>query len=150
MKLITRDTDYAVRALCFIAARNRRVAAGELVHCLKIPRPFLRKILQQLNYYRVLKSYKGKNGGFFLVKPAEQVFLLDLIRIFQGQLKLNECIFKRALCLRRKFCGLKKRIDVIEEKVISDLSKISVMMLLRDGGFDEKYAKNYKNRRRKM
>ena len=65
MKLITRDTDYAVRALCFIGQRQKRlISASELVANLKIPRPFLRKILQTLNREGILNSYKGKGGGF--------------------------------------------------------------------------------------
>ena len=56
MKLITRDTDYAIRALCFIARFKKKiVSVSELVKVLKIPRPFLRKILQTLNKKRILK-----------------------------------------------------------------------------------------------
>ncbi|MCX5702041.1 MAG: hypothetical protein NTW64_03570 [Candidatus Omnitrophica bacterium] len=44
MKLITRDTDYAIRALCYIAKnKNEIISVRELVTKLKIPRPFLRK-----------------------------------------------------------------------------------------------------------
>ncbi|MBU2258562.1 MAG: Rrf2 family transcriptional regulator, partial [Candidatus Omnitrophica bacterium] len=67
MKLITRDTDYALRALCFIAKNKDKVTpAPELVAKLKIPRPFLRKILQSLDKNGLLKSYKGKGGGFVM------------------------------------------------------------------------------------
>ena len=115
MKLITRDTDYAIRAICFIAKRKKElISASELVRCLKIPRPFLRKILQILNKKRILKSVKGKGGGFHLLFPPNKIFLLDLIRIFQGPLKLNECIFKNNVCPNIKTCRLKKRIDNIQ------------------------------------
>ena len=41
MKLITRDTDYAVRAIAFIAESEKEmVSTDELVKELKIPRPF--------------------------------------------------------------------------------------------------------------
>lgn len=138
MKLLTRKTDYAVRALCFIAGKGAKVTADELVSALKIPRPFLRKTLQQLNRSRVLKSAKGRDGGFFLAMPGEKIFLSDLMRIFQGPIKLNECIFKKKICPRQDSCGLKKKLDIIEKKVLSDLAKINIIMLLRDGGFNEK------------
>ena len=131
MKLITRDTDYAVRALAFIAKQNKDVVSvNELVGRLKIPRPFLRKILQLLNKRGVLKSCKGQGGGFILNQSPKRIFLVDLIRIFQGPIKLNECIFKKRICPNIKTCKLRKRIIKIQEHVISELSEITLASIL--------------------
>ena len=130
MKLITRDTDYAVRALCHIAGhRLKMVSASELVKELKMPRPFLRKILQCLTNADILVSYKGKNGGFSLNRKPEQIHLVDLITIFQGQLTLNECFFKKKLCPNRPSCPLKNKIAAIEDFVVKELSTISIAEL---------------------
>ena len=127
MKLITRDTDYAVRALCFISKqRDEIVSVPELAKKLKMPRPFLRKILQVLNKKGLLISYKGTGGGFKLAAGSEKIFLVDLIKIFQGPFRLNECIFKKRLCPNRKVCLLKKKIDNIEKQVISELQTITL------------------------
>src|SRR4030065_1518246 len=99
MKFITRDTDYSIRALIYIASdKDRIISITELVKELETPRPFLRKILQSLSTSGVLKSYRGKNGGFELVKKPEKIYLLDLIEIFQGKFKLSECLFKKTVC----------------------------------------------------
>lgn len=133
MKLITRDTDYAVRALCFIARnKDRVVCASELVKELKVPRPFLRKILQSLNRGSVLKSYKGKGGGFLLNRPAEKIFLIDLMRIFQGGIELNECLFKKKLCPNREICLLRNKLVKVEKEVISHLESVSIASLQKD------------------
>jgi Rrf2 family protein len=132
MKLITRDTDYALRAICFMVRHKKKiVAVSELVNKLKIPRPFLRKILQILNKKRILKSYKGSGGGFLLVKPPNKVFLVDLIEIFQGSLSLNECFFKKMACPNIRTCALKKKIDKIESYVIKELKSITIASLLK-------------------
>lgn len=132
MKLITRDTDYALRAVCFMAKnKDKVVCADEMVKKLKIPKAFLRKLLQILGKNRMLKSHKGQGGGFLLSKPAQRIYLLDLIRIFQGPLKLNECFFKKLACPNKKTCALKKRIDKIEEYVIKELGAISIGSLLK-------------------
>jgi Rrf2 family protein len=132
MKLITRDTDYALRAIGFIAKNNKSlVSVSELVRCLKIPRPFLRKLLQILNKKRVLKSVKGKGGGFSLALYPDKIFLLDLMRIFQGPLKINECTFKKRTCPNIKICRLKKRLDNIQNYVISELKSITIADLLK-------------------
>lgn len=132
MKLITRDTDYALRAVCFIAKhKDDLVSVTELVEKLKIPRPFLRKLLQALNKKRILRSHKGRGGGFLLVKPTDKIFLMDLIKIFQGGFSLNECLFKKKACPNIKTCGLRKKIENIENYIIRKLDSISIASLLK-------------------
>jgi Rrf2 family protein len=133
MKLITRDTDYAVRALAFIAKHDKEiVSVSQLVRHLKIPRPFLRKILQILNRKRLLNSYKGQGGGFKLAVAPGRIRLLDLIEIFQGRMRLNECIFKKRFCPNIKTCKLHKRLESIQRYVISELKSITLLSLLKE------------------
>jgi len=132
MSLINRNTDYAIRAICFMVENNKnKTSVTDLVQGLKIPRPFLRKILQKLNKKRILKSYKGKNGGFILNDSPERIFLIDLMRIFQGRLKLSECLFRRKICPNIKTCSLGGKLAEIEKHVVSELGSISIASLLR-------------------
>ena len=134
MKLITRNTDYAMRALCYIAkAGERSVSAAEMVEALRIPRPFLRKILQTLGGEGLLDSVKGQGGGFSLAMPAKKIPLTDLIRIFQNTIQLNECFFKKKLCPNRRTCLLKKEIDSIERDVLDRLRGITIASLVSNG-----------------
>jgi len=131
MKLITRDTDYALRALCYIAKKEKKVVSiSELVEQLRMPRPFLRKALQILNKKGILHSYKGSGGGFVLSRGTQDISLLGLIEIFQGPLSLNECSFKRKECPEQRKCPLRRKIGLLEKYIISELRNISVASLL--------------------
>ena len=131
MKLITRDTDYALRALCFIIKNKKKVMPVSLLaEKTGIPRPFLRKILQMLNRRGILASRKGQDGGFSLARPAEKINLVDLIETFQGPLHLNECFFKKLACPNVKTCILKQKIDRLEKYVVSEIRSITVVSLL--------------------
>jgi Rrf2 family protein len=132
MKLITRDTDYAIRAICYMAENGNGITSvSELVRKLKIPGPFLRKILQTLNKKGVLVSFKGKSGGFKLGHKPREIFVIDLIEAFQGPLELNKCIFKKKLCSSMDTCILKERIGEIEQRVVSELRLITIASLIR-------------------
>lgn len=134
MNLITRNTDYAIRALCFIVKHNKNiVSAKELVEDLKMPGPFLRKILQELNRRGILRSYKGKNGGFVLAEKPEKIYIGELIEIFQGPIKLQEHTFREKICPEIKSCVLKKKIDTMERYAISELNSLSIVSLLNTG-----------------
>lgn len=131
MKLINRDTDYAVKALRYIASqKNKVITASELVKKLRIPRPFLRKILQILNKERILKSYKGQRGGFILALKPNEIFLAELMRIFQGPIELNNCLFKKKTCQDVNDCVLKRKVDSIVRHVAAELRSVTLESLL--------------------
>lgn len=131
MKLITRDTDYAVRAVCYIAKKGKQASVDELIAETKIPRAFLRKILQQLNKAKLLKSYKGRGGGFSLLRKTKNIYIKDIMKVFQGPLSLNECIFKKQVCPDIKKCPLRKKVTNIEKYVLSEINNITIDSLLK-------------------
>ena len=134
MKLLSRNADYAVRALCYIANEKKRVvSATELVRELKIPRPFLRKILQTLNRKRILESHKGIGGGFKLAKRSGSISLIELIEAFQGPFRVDECFFKKEACPNKISCPLKKKIDAIEDRVYKELRNINIESIMKGG-----------------
>jgi Rrf2 family protein len=131
MKLITRDTSYALHALCYLFKEKERiVSVDELVRELKVPRAFARKILQKLNKKDILKSYKGSGGGFSLNKKPENIYLLDIMKVFQGPFKLNECVFKKKPCPEIKKCRLKEKLDNIEDSIINELRNVNLTKMM--------------------
>ncbi|MCX5669298.1 MAG: Rrf2 family transcriptional regulator [Candidatus Omnitrophica bacterium] len=131
MKLITRNTDYALRAICYIAKQKNVVTVTELVRVLGVPRPFMRKILQQLSKEKILKSYKGQSGGFKLKLFPEKIFIIQIMHIFQGQVSLSECFLKKDICPNRGKCVLRKKIRQIENNALGQLRQISIASLVK-------------------
>ncbi len=134
MKTITRDTDYAIRALaCVASSSGGMVTVKELSKKLNIPGPFLRKIFQALNKEGIMKSFKGKSGGFSLAADPDGITVLRLVEIFQGPFCLSEHLFKGKICPLVKVCFLKKKLDDIERTVSKELSSITIGELVRKG-----------------
>jgi Rrf2 family protein len=134
MKLLTRDTDYAVRALCSIARSGKeKISAADLVKELAMPRPFIRKIMQVLGKNGIVKSYKGPGGGFAIAVDPRDISLGDIVKIFQGPFRLNECSFKKMNCPNKSACVLRKRICAIEKGILSELRSIAIGSLVKKG-----------------
>ena len=131
MKIINREIGYAIRTLCYMSTKKDHVVtAGDLAKQFNISRPFLRKILQRLNRARILNSYKGKNGGFKISLPADHIFLIDLITIFQGPVQLSGCQTGKKKCPLIENCPIQEELDILEQKLVDDLSKISLKSII--------------------
>ncbi len=133
MKLITRETDYAIRALVHIAKAGKDiVTASDLVEVTEVPRPFLRKLLQILNKEGLLKSFKGKNGGFSLLSSPKDILLTKIISIFQGDLQLNECLFKKEICPHKKTCTLRGIVNNIQGYAERSFAGVTLEDLMKE------------------
>jgi Rrf2 family transcriptional regulator, cysteine metabolism repressor len=133
MKLLTKQTDYAVRALLHIAMTHPNILSSRVISEENdIPLSFLRQIIKQLKAQGILSSRKGKMGGVYLLRNPEDISLEELVTIFQGPIRLTECLFRKTLCPNRPTCVLRSRLKKVEEKVKEEFSQITLEVLLRD------------------
>ncbi len=133
MQLLTRESDYAVRALLYMVGSKKEViSVAELINKMKMPRAFMRKTLQKLEKVGILASRKGNRGGFSLKKKPGSIFVIDIIRAFQGEVTLLNCILKSKICPSKKTCPLRKKIFSIEKGVVSQLASVTIASLLKD------------------
>lgn len=131
MKLLTKNTDYAVRALVRIAAEDGdAVPASRIAREDRIPYAYLRRILNELKARGVLKSTEGKGGGFVLSGRAADVRLIDVMKIFQGEVQLTKCMFRKNICHNRANCVLRAKMIEIEKKVLSEIEDVTIQSII--------------------
>jgi Rrf2 family protein len=82
---ITARVDYAVRAaLELAAAAPDALTAERIASAQGIPGRFLQAILRDLQGARLVSSQRGREGGYRLAVPADQVSLARVMRVEQG------------------------------------------------------------------
>jgi Rrf2 family transcriptional regulator, cysteine metabolism repressor len=82
-------SDYAARAVFGLA---RHFPSGETLKVEQlaeengIPRSFLVQILIELKARQIVRSVRGKQGGYLLARPPAQISLGDVLRCFHGDI----------------------------------------------------------------
>src|SRR5437588_12113570 len=88
MKL-SRTVSYAVRATLQLAQlqSNGPIPCSRLAADGKMPERFLLQILRNLVTHGILRSTRGVDGGYALVRPADEISLLEVIEAIEGPLQ---------------------------------------------------------------
>jgi Rrf2 family protein len=132
MRLITKQTDYAIRILAaMVREKEDLFTTSGLAKRLKISQPFVRAILQKLNKEKVVVSSKGKGGGFKSALPPEKISIVSLIEIFQGPIKLDNCLVRSDVCPDIKTCSLKKKLKEIGSYINDEFKTLTLDKILR-------------------
>ncbi len=127
MELIEKKTDCALRCLAVLAK-----AHGKQVVCVRklakqqatktgISEDLLHKIMHTLGRAKLVRATRGRTGGLRLVKPPEQITVLDVVEALQGPFAVNYC-FTNSKRLRNKFVSIQKKVlDVFGEISLAEL-----------------------------
>jgi len=130
--LVTRETDYAVRTVLYLAKNgDRRVSVTEIAGAMSIPKSFLAKLLQRLVRNHVLLSSRGVNGGFTLAKKASAISLLDVMEVMQGPAAINVCAIDSGRCNMSAACTVHPVWVDIRREVERKLAKTTIARLIR-------------------
>ncbi len=77
----------------------------------------LGKILQTLAKHKLLASTKGPNGGFGLGKPANEIALIEIVDIIDGQDLFKKCMIRLEDCNDKEPCSAHKKYGEIRENL---------------------------------
>lgn len=92
--MISNKCKYALRAILFLAVESnetKKIRISELSEELKIPAPYLGKILQELVPKSIISSIKGPRGGFYLTEKNQQAPLIKIIEAIDGLAYFEKC-----------------------------------------------------------
>ena len=92
--MISKKTKYGLKALTYIARQEdgSMVAIGQIAKSENIPHKFLESILLTLRKSGFLGSKKGKGGGYYLLKKASEIYMVDVMRILEGPIAPVACV----------------------------------------------------------
>jgi len=133
MLQLTRDGEYAVRAVVYLASQpeGKISLISEISETQEVPKSYLSKIMQNLVRSGLVKSRRGAKGGFVLARPADQITLRQTIEALEGPIHLNVCLIKKGECHRDDLCPVhpvwkeaqRVLIEVLDSKTIANLVK---------------------------
>jgi len=152
--MLTMKTKYALKALAMLANANEGepMLIATIAEHEDIPLKFLQLILRELRQHGVLRSRKGRGGGYYLGKPADLIQLSALIRILDGPMAPVPCLSKTAYqrcegCKDEATCGIRlilreaheAMVRVLETRTLADLARMTRTVAV-DKPEDQRYS----------
>jgi len=136
--MLSNTCKYAVRSVIYLALNQeegKKIGIKQISKDLDIPTPFLGKILQTLAKQKMLLSNKGPHGGFSLAVDAQDITLLDIVKIIDGLDVFDNCLIGMNTCksahdnnrpcpVHDQFCELRsKMFKLFKDETIGMISE---------------------------
>lgn len=131
--MLSKKAKYALKALLFLLKNEDRgtILIAEISDQERIPKKFLEQILLELKKQGILQSKRGKEGGYFLGRPANEIGIGQVVRIIDGPLAPIPCVSKMAYrrcdeCIDEKTCEIRNLFLQVRDATIEILDKTTL------------------------
>ena len=122
--IFSKKAEIAIKAMLFFATKDADtlIDAGTISKELLVPKMFAAKIMQELVYAGLLKSKKGKSGGFYLEEKGHEIKLEQIVKAIDGLDVLQNCVFGFPQCSDEHPCPVHVKWSTIKEDILKMLS----------------------------
>ncbi len=92
--MLSRKTKYGLKALTYLARQEDTtpVQISVIANAENISLKFLESILLTLRKAGFLGSKKGKGGGYYLMKNANEISIAAIYRVLEGPIAMVPCV----------------------------------------------------------
>jgi Rrf2 family protein len=98
---------YGLRMMVELAReleKDNLVRLGKIAKITGLSENYLAQLAIPLKNNGILLGISGKNGGYRLAKPANQIKISEIIRAVGGPLSLTDCVANPEICMNSSFC----------------------------------------------
>jgi Rrf2 family protein len=128
----TRTTEYALRVMTHLARAPREAHSSFVLHReLRIPKKYLQRLLTTLGKRGLIRSLRGRNGGYVLATEPRTIALADVIEAVEGFDRQPQCLFGFAACTLNRPCAMHDRWARHQEAVVRTLTRATLAELVR-------------------
>lgn len=128
--ILNKTTEYALTVLGFMAVSEEEIFSAEYLHeKLAIPRRYLRKLMTDLSRIGLIKSEKGRSGGFVFARPLEEISLSYIIETVEGTSVMGSCLIGHTSCNADQPCVMHDTWSEAKSKMIKTLSNTTLLDL---------------------
>jgi Rrf2 family protein len=138
MRQLSKRTQYSLRALYALARNHGQgpTLITQLAQDESIPKKFLEQILLSLKSTGIVSSKKGKGGGYFLVRPPDEVTVGSVIRLIEGPLAPLPCASETRFrkcdeCIDVETCGTRMVMREVRDAIAKILGHTTLTMVCR-------------------
>jgi Rrf2 family transcriptional regulator, iron-sulfur cluster assembly transcription factor len=105
---LTRRGDYAVRAALCLAKRAGEgyVKIREVAQTMALPASYTPQVLRLLADAGLAEARAGREGGYRLTRPPDEVPLLEVVEAAEGPFTLERCILRGGPCHWEEACAV--------------------------------------------
>ena len=128
MKISTKGR-YGLRALVDLSINGRNglpVLLSDIAKRQGISDKYLEQIATQLHRAGIVKTVRGRKGGYLLNKADKEIRLSEIMKVLEGPVCVVDCVAEPESCSRAALCSTRDIWTLLSHKIEEVLSSYTL------------------------
>jgi Rrf2 family protein len=133
MKISTKGR-YGLRALIDLSINGRNglpVLLSDIAKRQGISDKYLEQIATQLHRAGIVKTVRGRKGGYLLNKDDKEIRVSDVMEVLEGPMCVVDCVNEPDTCLKSTICSTRDIWTLLSHKIAEVLSSYTLADLAK-------------------
>lgn len=127
--MFSKSCEYAIKAMIFVAQKSKdslRISIKDIAKGTDAPEHFMAKIMQDLSRKKLVQSFKGPNGGFFMDNLNLNISIADIVKAIDGDGIYNNCVLGLKDCSEKNPCPVHEEYKKVKKNLIQMLENNTI------------------------
>ncbi|KKS04252.1 hypothetical protein A2W45_01895 [Candidatus Curtissbacteria bacterium RIFCSPHIGHO2_12_41_11] len=129
---LSQKADYGLMLLSSLARSKKLIPISAIAQKNQISPKFLSQVANELKKAGILSSKEGISGGYTLARESDEIKLLDVLKVLEGDLIEGKCFEEGHECT----CGAGEMWQQMKKQMEATLGKKTVADLVGAKGVD--------------
>ena len=129
---LSQKADYGLMLLSSLARSKKLIPISAIAQKNQISPKFLSQVANELKKAGILSSKEGISGGYTLARESDEIKLLDVLKVLEGDLIEGKCFEEGHECT----CGAGEMWQQMKKQMEATLGKKTVADLIVSKGVD--------------
>ena len=135
---LTSTSRYAIRILSFMAVQDKKlISAKFLIDNLNISDKYLRSLMTKLTKSGLIKSIQGREGGYVINKPFDEIYLIEIIQAFEDVEKYTGCVLGFEECSSSNPCALHNSWNETRTDTYTFIKNTTIIDIIKGNNFQK-------------
>jgi Rrf2 family protein len=131
MLRLSKKVDYAIILLSHLGEASRPTSAQEMSSHYHLPQPMIANILKQLAASQLVESKRGVQGGYVLQRQADQISLVEIVRVIDGPFNFVECAHEASECRVSATCPTQTPLQALHSRLYEFMESVTLENLIQ-------------------
>lgn len=136
---ISKSTELAIHGLWMLAhKRSGMLLISEMARAQRASQSYLAKVFQRMARSGLVRSTRGKRGGFTLARKPENISMADVVRALEAEEPLFDCLHESRGCRGKTACPVREAFQEAEQVMFEVFGRITLGDLMDRSAVDKR------------
>lgn len=113
-------------AVVRLSGANRPVSLERIARETLVSRRYLEQLAIHLKRAALIKGVSGRNGGYLLVRPAEEILIGEILEAAIGPINIVDCVLESELCMMSDCCECRGLYSLVNQRIVDTFNAQSL------------------------